>query len=537
MSYNSPRQWLDTICAVNGDRTAICFEEQKVSYFELGQHTNRIANILNELGLKKGEKMGLLLPNCPEFVYFLYGAAKVGVISACIATTFRGESLEYLINSSDSKVIVVSMELEDAYLNILDKLPGVEKIVWYPEFPKGRKQHHQVKEFSFNLLFSRAAASMDITVQVSNADPMLFLHSSGTTGRPKWIVQTFAFLLEQGRLFADFSGIVPSDRVYNPLPMFHGNSQMFMISGSLNANATMVIGKRFSVTKLWEEVRYHKATALVLHFTPIEFMKKQPTQAGETNHSIRVYFPADREFMERFKIPMGISGYGSIDAGIVCYEKFRLPFTESYLPSEGKRLYSVGGYPSRNVEIAVVDEEGRSLPHGEVGEIVLRGLKPRVISEGYYNMSEKTIEAFRNFWFHTNDMGFIDREGRLHYSHRRAEGINIKGEWVDVPGLEHVIRAHSKVLDCVVVGIKDEMVGSEVKACIQLKEGEVLKEEEIVAWCEGKIAHYMIPRYVELIPELPRLAGTEKVARFDLEAQGVGNSWDREKAGYKLVRS
>ncbi|WP_260287150.1 AMP-binding protein [Peribacillus aracenensis] len=536
MSYNNPSQWLNTICAANGDRTAICFKDQKVSYFELGQHTNRIANILKELGLKKGEKIGLLLPNCPEFVYFLYGAVKVGVISACMATTFRGESLEYLINSADSKVMVVSTELEDAFLKIRDQLPGVEKIVWYPEFPKGREQH-QVNEFSFNQLFSHAKASLDITVQVSDADPMLFLHSSGTTGRPKWIIQTFAFLLEQGRFFADFSGIVPSDRVYDPLPMFHGNSQMFMISGSLYANATMVIGTRFSASKLWEEVRYHKATVLVLHFTPIEFMKKQPVQAGETDHLIRVCFPADREFMERFRIPMGISGYGSIDAGIVCYEKFRLPFTESYLPNDDKRLYSVGGYPNRNVEIAVVDKEGRALPPGKVGEIVVRGLKPHVISEGYYNRSEKTLDAFRNFWFHTNDMGFIDREGRLHYSHRSAEGINIKGEWVDVPGLENVIRAHPKALDCVVVRIKDEMVGSEVKAWIELREGEVLKEEEIVAWCEGKIAHYMIPRYVEFIPELPRLAGTEKVARFALEAQGVGNSWDREKAGYKLVRS
>ncbi|MHB1127334.1 MAG: AMP-binding protein [Bacillota bacterium] len=536
MSLN-PQQWLDIKCAANGARTAIRFEDQEVSYFELGQHTNRIANILNQLGLKKGDKVGLLLPNCPEFVYSLYGAAKVGVICACIATTFRGESLAYLINSSDSSLLVVNTEMEEAMLNIWDQIPGVKKIVWYPELPEGRKQYHGVNEFDFSELFSLAAESPPVTVQVSDADPIVFLHSSGTTGRPKWIVQTFAFVIEQARFFADFAGIVPSDRVYNPLPLYHGNPQMYLVSSSLYANATMVIGKRFSASKLWEEVQYQKATVLVLHFTPVAFLKKQPVQAGETDHLLRVFFPADREFMERFRIPMGISGYGSIDVGMICYEKFRLPLTETYLPGDGRRLTTVVGFPNRHVEVAVVDEDDNALPPDEVGEIVVRALKPHVTSDGYYNMSQKTLDTFRNFWFHTGDMGFIDRDGRLHYSHRRVESVNVKGEWVDVPGLEDLIRLHPEVLDCVVVGINDETVGNEVKVWVQLREGEALKEEEIVFWCEGKIAYFMIPRYVEIIPELPRLAGTEKVARADLEARGVGNSWDREKAGYKLKRS
>jgi crotonobetaine/carnitine-CoA ligase len=195
----------------------------------------------------------------------------------------------------------------------------------------------------------------------------------------------------------------------------------------------------------------------------------------------------------------------------------------------------LSGKTIRDMEIAILDKKDTKLPHGEVGEIAFRPNKPHIVFEGYYGASEKTLETWRNLWIHTGDLGFLDQEGNLHFVRRIAESINIKGEWVDVAALEDLLRSHPSVFDCTVVGVSDPIVGNEVKACIQTTVGENIDPEEITVYCEGKIADFMIPRYIEIYKELPRLGGTEKIAKAQLQSQGVTvNTWDRKKADYTL---
>jgi crotonobetaine/carnitine-CoA ligase len=343
------------------------------------------------------------------------------------------------------------------------------------------------------------------------------------------------YYLQQGHSYAEYFGICPNDRVFNPLPLYHANPQVYLVMGALSADATLITARRFSASAFWDQVSEHRATVAILHMAPVEFLKKQPHRDNERKHTLRWTFIPDRTLMERFDIKVGCGGYGLTEAALVFYKRFHLPLLGK--ATNVQRLFSLCGKFSPNFDVALFDEKDRPVKAGEIGEIVIRPKRAHVMFDGYYGRPDKTVESWRNLWFHTGDLGFLDEDGDLNFVRRASESINVKGEWVDVVGLEDLIRAHPKVVDVAVVGVPDPTVGKEVKACVQPCEGLAIEPEEIIAHCEGRIAHFMIPRFIEFMEQLPRLGGTEKVAKSAMEKAGVTDqTWDREKAGYRLRR-
>lgn len=522
--------WLEEKARLIGDGPCIYYNDEVISYKHLDLMVNKAANMFVKLGLGKGDKCVVILGNHPDYLYIWFGLARIGAVAACMNRYLRGEGLKYLIDLADSKVVVIDAELESHYEAIESGLTKVEHVVWYPEAPQGRGN-----DLSFKEVFALAKDDKPPTGDIKEGDAMALIHTGGTTGPPKWCIISHNYYIEIGKHFADFAGFAPTDRVFNPLPLFHINPQGYYVMGALAANASMVMVDRFSASAFWNQVQRYNVTCLVLHVGVVDILKARPYTEEECNHSIRVGFRLDAEFLKRFKIPVSIVGYGSTEAaGLVTMNRYRLPLTPSAesLP----RLSNLCGKPRDDISLTIANDEGEELPVGEVGEILVRQKKPHIIFDGYYNAPAKTAEAFRGLWFHTGDLGFLDEEGLLHFVQRKDESIRVRGEWVFISEVEKVIKSHPGVSDCAVVGVEGGIGGDEIKAVIEPKAGERIAPEEILAHCEGKLAYFMIPRYIEFVEEFPRTEVAGRIQKMELKKTGVANAWDREAAGYKIKR-
>ncbi|MBN1827725.1 MAG: AMP-binding protein [Deltaproteobacteria bacterium] len=524
------RTWFEEKVGGSCDRPFIYFEDRVYTYGQVDAMANRVANAFSAMGVTKGDKCSVLLNNCPEYIFLWFGLAKLGAVTACGNIHLRGDGLRYLINHSDSKIIVSDYDLREHIETIRAGLSKVEHIIWH-----GGAAGSAVEGQTLAELLATADDAPPPVLPTEPGDAMCLLHTGGTTGLPKWCILSQTYYMEIGKKMADFMGLINTDRIYDPLPLFHVNPQGYYVMGALAANASILITDRFSASKFWQFVKNYDINAIVLHRGVVDILKQRPAAEGITDHSVRVGYRLDADFMERFRIPMSINGYGSTEAGgLTNMNRYRLP-----LDSRAKKLNHLSdctGKSRDDIAIKIVDENGAELLCGQAGEILVKALKPHVIFDGYYNAPEKTAESICDGWFRTGDIGYLDEENRLYFVQRKVESIRVRGEWIFVTEVEKVINSHNAVNECAIVGIKGSVGESEIKAVIELKAGQTVNPEEIIAYCEGKLAYFMIPRFVEFIDKLPRTEAGLRVPKVELQKTGVANAWDREKAGYKLKK-
>ncbi len=525
------REWIERKAAWNGGNSCLIYKESEVSYQEFDKQINRAAHMFYAMGVRKGDKVAIVMKNCPEYLYGVFGLAKIGAIAACTNIHMRGEGLRYLIDSSDVKIVTLDRDLQTAYEDVEPGLKKIEKVVWNPSPPSNRGHETGLEDAL------RSSPDEPVpNVEVKKGDPFVFMHTGGTTGPPKWCINSHNFHIKVAEQLSAYMGVLRSDRLFNPLPLFHLNPFSLFAMTGLAGNATLVMTDRFSASGFWDFVVKHGITVLVLHGGVVEILKKQPFTLAEKAHRVRTGFRIqDKEFLERFNIPSAVGGYGSTEAGgVTTLSKFFLPLGNRY--DHLQKLSQFCGKCRDDMQLRIADEEDNEVRTGEVGEILIRSEEPDVIFSGYYNMPERTVHAFRNQWFHTGDLGYVDKEGNLYFVQRKAESIRIKGEWVHIEEVEQTISSHPAVAECAVVGIPGGLEGDEVKAVIKLKENAIVTPEQILSYCEGKLAYFMIPRFIEFIDELPRTDVTGRIMKTKLKESGKNKAWDREASGYKLQR-
>jgi len=229
--------------------------------------------------------------------------------------------------------------------------------------------------------------------------------------------------------------------------------------------------------------------------------------------------------MKRFNIKKLQECYGATEDGLVIST-----------PWDEQRRERSCGLPGDLYEAIIGDENDMELPPGEVGEILVRTKEPYAMMLGYYKMPEETLKALRNYWFHTGDQGYMDKDGWFYFKDRSKDVVRRQGENISSFEVEKVINKHPKVAESAVFGVPSELAEEDVMAVVVLKEGERMKPEELIAFCEDKMAYFSVPRYIEFRESLPRTP-TEKVEKYKLKSEGItDNTWDRVKAGYKLKR-
>ncbi len=508
------RTWMEDKVRRNYDRVFLVFEGKEYTYGEFDGNVNRVANALAGLGIGRGNKVGIILPNIPEHLYTWLGAMKLGAIDVPINPQFKGKLLRDIVDHCGLDAVVID---EDIYDNIRGEVDSVDRKIVYAG--KGvRPADDQV--FSFSSLADGARAENPPVVDMKGSDVVSFIFTSGTTGLPKAAMLPHAYYIHHARKWAGIMRTSREDRFFCPLPLYH----VVRVTGFVTAiasEASFVLGRKFSSTRFWDEARETGFNVFAGHFAIYDMLLGTPEKPDDQENPLdkaSAILPRCRDrFRERFGVDKCYNTFGMTEVGFPCIAALEKGAAEDLC-----------GPPGDDFEVKILDDADEELPEGEVGEIVCRPKKPDIIFKGYYRQEEKTLESCRNLWFHTGDLGYM-KEASLIFKERRSESIRRAGEFVPIDHTEEVLRSHPRVKNAAICGVQSEIGEQNIKASIVLKDGEALKPGEFAEYCQKYLPRFAVPRFVEFIDELPRTPGTEKVQRYKLRERGIEEAWDLEK--------
>ena len=325
------------------------------------------------------------------------------------------------------------------------------------------------------------------------------------------------YVVGQARLLVRSMAMRPDDVLYCPYPIFHWDATIGTIATAAVLGATAVIAERFSVSRFWDDVRRYGATVFDFMGATLTFLHKQPRRPDDADNPARlgwgVPMPAFRnDFEQRFGLTL-LEGYGSTELGV--------PVAES-LTERGPR--GACGRCVPEYRLRIVDDAGRPLPCGEVGEIAAKPADPAdrfLMMTGYHGMPERNTQAFRDGWFHTGDLGRLDRDGNLYFEGRRKDAIRRRGENISAFEIEQVIEMHPAVLEAAAYGVPSEYTEETVAASVALRDGCSMTEADLVDHCRGRMARYMIPEHIRFLDALPKTP-TGKIEKAKLRRRHVG---------------
>lgn len=519
---------------LNGDRIFLRYlpDGSTLSYRDLDLRTNELANGLKALGVAHGSHVALFMDNSPEQLLSYFALGKLGAVSIPLNTASRAQQLRYLLTQSDSTVLILDAALWEAFNEVCDDLPQLRQVIVLGELDAAR-QSARVRSFAispFAALYSKNQAPPEVPVQFN--DVSYIIYTSGTTGPSKGVMLSQAQCFLWGLSHAQAFGQRDDDIAYICLPMFHVNALQGATYNALMVNAGIALQKRFSASGFWQDVRTSAATLTNLLGSMINILWSQPPREDDADNRLRMCMSAPipdfgRDFERRFGLRF-IQSYSLTDFGPS--HAFSLVDPVAKLGSCGRARHGI--------QARIVDENDFEVPPGVRGELILRHDMPWTHSLGYYKMAEATAKAWRNGWFHTGDCGYVDQSGYFWFLDRTKDAVRRRGENISAYEVEKVLLQHSAVQDAAVFAVKSEMAEDEVAAAIVCRPGMTLDKAELIAFCAREMAHYMVPRFLQVVPDLPRNA-SQKVEKFKLrDAANADRSslWDRELAGIKVSR-
>jgi crotonobetaine/carnitine-CoA ligase len=504
-----------------GDRVLFVSGETRWTYSETVAVAAASAKLLTDAGIRPGDWVALMCSNRPEFLQVYLGCAWLGAIAVPINTALRGIQLSHVLRNSKPALLIV----ESTLLNTIETVDGdVERPgqVWTIGEPPS------TSDMKWSAVPMPSLGAQAPAGAARPGDTVAILYTSGTTGPAKGVCCPQAQLFWWGIYSARALGIREGDVLFTTLPLFHTNALNAFYQAVLNG-CTYVLESRFSASTFWAIARRHEATVAYLLGAMAMMLLAQPEKADDSAHRIRVALGGGvpgqfhRPFLERFGVPM-VDGYGSTETNFV--------FAGS-IPSDrpGTMGYLAGGAEAR-----IVDADDAELPDGQAGELVLRASEPFAFATGYFGTTDKTVEAWRNLWFHTGDRVVRDSDGHYRFIDRMKDSIRRRGENVSSWEVEQVILKHPAVVACAIYPLPSELGEDEVAAAIQLEPHRTLEPAEILRHCEGQIAYFAVPRFVRFVSQMP-LTENGKVKKGALREAGMtSDTWDREAAGYRLRR-
>ena len=511
----------------NGDKIFLRFKDQQISYEEIRRFSNRCAHGFQKLGIKKGDKVSIMLNNCPEYLYIWFGLAKCGSVEVPVNTSYKGEFLRHIVDQSDSRIFVIASEFLDRLKLIEDALKKVEKVVVLGGIQKQEFAGFKIPMMSFDELFNSPENPVDVTVLPS--DSLSIIYTSGTTGLSKGALGPHKFWIVCAEKMLEYREGGKDDIFYTFLPLYHFNAQCLTTVTTLIAEAHMVLSDKFSASRFWDEIRHYGATQFNYLGAVIPILVKQPEKPNDRDNPARIALGAG--------CPQAVMEEAEKRFGIKCLEGFGM--TEIGIPVHVRvndRRPGSCGKPMDIYEIKLFDDQDNEVPPGEIGEYVFRPREPFVMMSEYYNMPEKTLETFRNLWFHTGDLGKKDEDGYFYFVDRKKDALRRRGENISSFEVERTVNTHPSVLESAAVAVPSEVGEDEVKICVVLKPGATLPPEELIRYCNDRMPYFAVPRFVEFMVSLPKTP-TERVEKYRLKQAGItANTWDREKAGIEVKR-
>ena len=482
------------------------YDGGRLSYAELDALSDRFAAGLRTSGLEPGDRVGLQLPNIPQFLIAYFGILKGGCIAVPLNVLLKASELAYCLSDAQARTLVTWAGIADQAINGASEsaVPAVY-VVNTPGVP----------ESSVGRRFEELLATEPETPPMAQTDPgdtAVIVYTSGTTGTPKGAELTHFQLLMNadtpGRVF----GIRDDDVVMVALPLFHVFGLSSQLDVCVRFGATMSLVPRFDATKALEVIQRDGVTIFEGVPTMYVAVLRHPNLGDYDVSTLRIGIsggaPLPAEVLDAFEERFGIvilEGYGLTETAST---------TTFNVSAEERKIYSVGK-PIWGVELQIWDDASRPLPAGpeNVGEIMIRGVNTM---RGYFRKPKETAEAFTGGWFHSGDLGYVDEDG-FYFIVDRKKDLIIRGGYNVYPReVEEVLYTHPAVATAAVIGVPDDRVGEEIKAFVQPKAGATASEDEIIEYVKERIAAYKYPRIVEFRADLP-IGSSGKVLKKELK--------------------
>jgi long-chain acyl-CoA synthetase len=490
---------LDKAAEQNAGKIAIHFEDHSMTYAELQDATARFAGGLRDMGIVPGDRIAVYMPNLPQFVVAIWGAFKAGVVPTPMNPQLRRREIAHQLKDSGAKAIFALVhniaEVEGAVEDVGDvKIIGVGGPSDHPRFREMLGQPH--------------------FVECDDNDAALQPYTSGTTGNPKGVVLTHKNLSSNVDVILDLLKI-PADahRMLVPLPMFHITGMTVMMLTPLSQGATIYPMLRWDAEETMSLIQEHQINSMVGVPTLFIDMMNNPKCDDYDLSSLKVCSSGGA------KLPEPILAAFENKFGVTMFEGYGLtetsPVTHSNLAAPAPKPGSIGA-AVEGCETRIVDEDGKDVAIGEVGELLIRG---PMVMQGYFNNPEATAASIQDGWFHTGDLARTDDAGYFYIVDRKKDMVLTGGYNVYPKEVENILFEHPAVADCAVLGVPDERKGETVKACIVLKPGNEAGDElseNIRQHCLNELAAYKHPRQIEFVDALPR-TGSGKVQKFKLK--------------------
>ncbi len=463
---------------------------QRATFAEFDAAVNRAAHLLLDLGMRHGDRINLHLTNCLEFLYLWFGAAKAGIVIMPTNTAASVEELRYLLDHSGSRLIFTQAEFETTANAARDRCACVQGVVLC-----GDKD--AAADFRARLF---AQPDTPPPGEPRSEDLAAIMYTSGTTAKPKGVLVTNANYVYAGETVAKAIRLAPADRHLVVLPLFHGNAQYYSTMSALVTGASIALMARFSASRYFEQAVAHGCTVASLFAAPIRMILAQPRSKAHRDNDLRVVIFAQnvteaqlQEWEERFGASL-LQLWGMT-------ETMGPPLMN---PIDSARNNMSMGFPVMGYEVALLDDEGKPVEQGEVGEIAVRGEPGWTLMKGYFANPEATAETIRNGWLMSGDNARQDADGYFHFVDRAKDMIKRSGENVAATEVEAVILKHEAVFDCAVIGVPDPIRDEAIVAVVVPREGAALSADEIIRWCTDRLARFRVPEHVVFKQALPR---------------------------------
>ena len=461
------------------------YYDRTITYGEFGRQVDRLAHGLSALGFKAGDFIHVLVENSPETLISYFAIQKIGAVAGPINGWWKAGEVEYLLNDSKGRGLIVESQYLPILDEILDRLPHLETVIETGDAP--RASHVSLEKL--------IAAGGDEPLECTSDDTegAYIFYTSGTTGNPKGVLLSHRNVLADIRSLQDALKLEEGLRILIFLPLFHVNAMITSVS-TLDSGGTVVLRKKFSAGEFWEVVEKYRVNFWSAVPAVYRILLSDPG-ADRCDRSSLLFgicgaapMPEEtfREFEQAFGIPI-VEGYGLTEGTCV----------STINPRDGVRKTGSVGVACPGQEVLIFDEEGNELPAGEPGEIVVRGDN---VMMGYYNRAQETAQALAGGVLHTGDVGYKDEDGYVFIVDRIKDMVIRGGENIYPKEIDNLLATHPKIAEAASVGVPDRIMGEEVKAFI-VPSDPSLTEEEVKRFCKENLAGFKVPRYVELLEE------------------------------------
>ena len=519
--------------ARQGERLWVQAPGGSLRFCDAPAHAASWAARLASAGVARGDRVGLMAGNRQEFLSIVLGCGWLGAVVVPINTASRGMQLRHILANSGCVLLVADAASCPALAGLAsvadmshDDGPLALRAIWLLDEIDAADALPAPATLAPSE--SLAATPPLPAADIRPGDMLAILYTSGTSGPSKGVCCPHAQFYWWGRIAARNLEISDADVLYTSLPLFHTNALNACFQ-ALVTGASIICDERFSASRYFDRLQATNATVTYLLGAMVPMLLSHDARPAERGHRTRIALaPGVPErfhgvFAERTGIAL-LEGYGSTETN------FALGGTLS------EQRPGTMGRVAPEFDAIVADEHDAPVPDGEPGELLLRATPPFAIATGYFGMADKTVDAWRNLWFHTGDRVVRDADGYFRFLDRLKDAIRRRGENISSYEVEQVLQAHPAVATVAVYAVRSELAEDEVMAALVYKAGHAPTPEALLDFCQPRMPYFAVPRYLRVLDDLPRTENG-KVRKFRLREEGItGDTWDRDAAGYRVAR-